>query len=218
MTLENYELAYAGMSDDEILRLACEASTLTEEARRALTGELSKRKLTEKDVLEYGQHLASVKAGEMAENKKYLARSFLGFGTAIYGKRDFHWDGSYTTTKWITLCWLPVFPLESFRLARIRPGATGCELRITKHYVGHGFPWTTRYWVYSEGPINRRQVVFVYTFVVVLVLTVMRAPHTSPQAALAHVGALCIVPWALRKAAARPRDQSPRNLRNSERS
>lgn len=99
MSAPNCEIIYAGMSDDEILHIACEASDLREEARGTLNGELRKRKLTEKDISEYREQLALIRRGEMAANQNYVARSFLGVGTTIYGKRDFHSDGSYYNDK-----------------------------------------------------------------------------------------------------------------------
>lgn len=57
MSAPNCEIIYAGMSDDEILHIACEASDLREEARGTLNGELRKRKLTEKYISEYREQL-----------------------------------------------------------------------------------------------------------------------------------------------------------------
>ena len=44
---------------------------------------------------------------------------FNGCGTAILGKRDFRLDGTYVTTAWFTLCWLPIKPLESYRISSV---------------------------------------------------------------------------------------------------
>lgn len=137
MPIENYEVVYSKMSDDEILHLACEGSGLREEARYALNGELKKRKLTEHEVSEYRQHLASIKPGVLAENQKYLTRSFMGYGTALYGKRDFHPDGSYITTMWVTMLWVPVFPLKSLRISKTPPATQTVEPKLTKHYYGY---------------------------------------------------------------------------------
>jgi hypothetical protein len=204
MSIADYEATYSGMSDDEILHLACEASGLREEARSALNSELNKRNLTGRDVSEYGQRLASIKPGEMAENQKYLARSFMGFGTSLYGKRDFRSDGSYTTTKWVTLFWVPVLPLGSLRVGKVRTGSRTGEPRLSKHYVAYFFSWTTKYWVYSEELSNQRQVLFVYAFVLALIVTVRSTAHISPKVSLVLLGSLCIVPWLIRKMATRP--------------
>jgi hypothetical protein len=206
MSITNYESTYSQMSDEEILRLACEESDFRDDARHALNGELKRRRLTEKDVSEYGQRLASIKPGAMATNQRYVARSFMGFGTSIYGKRDFHSDGSYTTTKWITLLWIPVLPLASLRVGK-KPDAAGtAKLRFTKHYTTHFSRWTTEYWVYSDEPVNKKQVLFVYAYVLLVCVAAIRAAYLLSAASsgnqlkifLVPLGSLCILPWVLR--------------------
>ncbi len=47
--------------------------------------------------------------------------SFNGFGTTLYGKREINpADGSYIATKWIILLFLPVFPLDSYRVIKVK--------------------------------------------------------------------------------------------------
>ena len=203
MSVANYEAAYAGMSDDELLRLACEASGLREEARQALNGELKKRKLTQSDVSECEQRLAVLQPGAMAENQEYIVRSFAGFGTALYGKRDFHSDASYLTTKWITLLWIPVFPLASIRVGKSRPDCGTAERKVSKHYLGHYASWTTEYWVYSEGPINRTQVFSVYAFVLAMAAIERSPAYLSRRVVFVLFGTLCMLPWILRSTATR---------------
>lgn len=41
---------------------------------------------------------------------------FNGCGTAYYGRRDVGSDGSYLTTLWITLIWVPLLPLRTYRV------------------------------------------------------------------------------------------------------
>ncbi len=43
-------------------------------------------------------------------------RSWRGTGTMFYGQCDFYQDGSYITTKWITLIYVPVWPISSHRV------------------------------------------------------------------------------------------------------
>jgi len=38
--------------------------------------------------------------------------TFNGFGTSLYGARDFQPDGSYTTTEWLVGFYFPVWPLK----------------------------------------------------------------------------------------------------------
>lgn len=47
-----------------------------------------------------------------------MAGSLNGFGTTFYGERDFRADGSYVTTEWVILGYLPAIPLCSHRLIR----------------------------------------------------------------------------------------------------
>jgi hypothetical protein len=42
-----------------------------------------------------------------------------GIGTKYYGKAERWPDGSYITTKWIVLFFVPILPLGSFRVKRI---------------------------------------------------------------------------------------------------
>ena len=206
MSVANYEETYAGMSDDELLRLACEASGLREEARYALNGELKKRQLTQSDVTECEKRLATLLPGAMAANQKYVARSFAGCGTTLYGKRDFHYDGSYLTTKWITLFSVPVFPLASIRAGKTRPDSGTAERKLSNHYLGHYASWTTEYWVYSEGPINRAQFS-------ACTPSFWQWPRSKEAQNIcreglfsSYFGTLCMLPWILRSTATRSHD------------
>jgi hypothetical protein len=42
-----------------------------------------------------------------------------GCGTSWFGKSQEKSDGSYIVTEWITLFWLPIFPLNSKRVLEI---------------------------------------------------------------------------------------------------
>lgn len=42
--------------------------------------------------------------------------SFNGCGTRLYGNREQGDDGSFVTTEWITLVYLPIIPIRSFRV------------------------------------------------------------------------------------------------------
>lgn len=39
-----------------------------------------------------------------------------GSGSMFYGHKDVAPDGSYTTTEWFTIFWIPIFPISSFRV------------------------------------------------------------------------------------------------------
>jgi hypothetical protein len=45
-----------------------------------------------------------------------MPRSFNGCGTRYYGSRDKNPDGSYVTTVWVTLIFVPIIPLRSYRV------------------------------------------------------------------------------------------------------
>ena len=46
--------------------------------------------------------------------------NFNGIGTDYYDEYDFRPDGSYVTTEWASLFYLPLFPIRSVRLIRLR--------------------------------------------------------------------------------------------------
>ena len=89
-----------------------------------------------------------------------MGQSYNGFGTGIYGKRDFYPDRSFLTTQWIILFWLPIVPVKSMR---VLPGATSGFL---------GFSWSTEYAIYSENRPNAKQVLCVYGFLLAVYLSV----------------------------------------------
>jgi uncharacterized membrane protein len=41
-----------------------------------------------------------------------------GIGTTLIGKKDKDIDGSYITTKWFTFFFLPIIPLNSYRVIK----------------------------------------------------------------------------------------------------
>ncbi len=47
-----------------------------------------------------------------------MAQAINGIGTAFYGQREFRADGSYITTEWFILCFVPILPLRSIRVIR----------------------------------------------------------------------------------------------------
>ena len=47
--------------------------------------------------------------------------SFNGIGTKLYGKRDFNQaDQSYIATKWLIILFLPIIPLASYRVTKVK--------------------------------------------------------------------------------------------------
>lgn len=84
-------------------------------------------------------------------------RSFNGFGTTYYGERDNHLDGSYVTTEWVILYFVPVIPLRSLRV--IYRGATEPK----KEWPA--LPGTVHHFdIVERQKINWKQVLCVYGF------------------------------------------------------
>lgn len=54
-----------------------------------------------------------------------------GFGTKYYGQRDFRSDGSYVTTNFFCLGFLPVVPLHS---VRVIPDSKNSAMPFSKNY------------------------------------------------------------------------------------
>jgi hypothetical protein len=48
--------------------------------------------------------------------------SLNGCGTRYYGRRDVQQDGSYVTTNWVSLFFVPVLPIASYRVLPIAGG------------------------------------------------------------------------------------------------
>ncbi len=48
-----------------------------------------------------------------------MTRNLNGIGTTYYGRCRFRADGSFETTAWIVLIWVPIFPLRTVRAMRI---------------------------------------------------------------------------------------------------
>jgi hypothetical protein len=58
--------------------------------------------------------------------------SINGCGTRYYGKRDKLQDGSYITTEWITLFFIPIIPLRSFRVRSVSKQSTWALIASAK--------------------------------------------------------------------------------------
>jgi hypothetical protein len=84
-----------------------------------------------------------------------MARTFQGFGTSFVGQRDFGADGSYITTEWVVLFFVPVVPLRSFRVTKTtRTGGMNVIVHSKQSYLAR------------KLPLHFKQVFCVYGFVV----------------------------------------------------
>lgn len=103
-----------------------------------------------------------------------VGRSHNGFGTTIYGKRDFLADGSFVTTKWVVFFWIPILPLSSMRV-RLAKQAQPPDHWLASLFLALGgvlaFRSSANYLVYSKRRPVPQQVVYVYAFVLALGLT-----------------------------------------------
>lgn len=59
--------------------------------------------------------------------------AFNGCGTRFYGERDRAEDGSYVTTEWITLFYLPLVPIRSYRVLPVGKG-TNILIHSSQNY------------------------------------------------------------------------------------
>ncbi len=60
-----------------------------------------------------------------------MPSSVNGFGTKYYGQRDFRPDGSYITTNFFCLAFVPVFPIHS---VRVIPDPKNSAIPFSKNY------------------------------------------------------------------------------------
>lgn len=72
-----------------------------------------------------------------------------GCGNKYLGQDDFESDGSYITTEWTCLLWIPIYPVASYRVYK----------KDTKHIL---LGTSTNYQV-KQVPLNRKQVKEGYT-------------------------------------------------------
>lgn len=100
---------------------------------------------------------ASTEKAAAPTAKPLRSASFQGIGTMLIGKRDFYTDGSYITTQWFVLFFVPMFPIRSLRVC-----PTGSGERRSRF----GFGWRESYTVYAQTSPNLKQVLSVYLFTV----------------------------------------------------
>jgi hypothetical protein len=78
-----------------------------------------------------------------------MPKSFNGTGTMYYGQREVGPDGSYITTEWVTLAWIPLIPLKSYR---VLPNGKGKNFAV---YQSQGYS-------VRQVPLNDEQIRNVY--------------------------------------------------------
>jgi hypothetical protein len=122
-----------------------------------------------------------------------MAFTFNGIGTTFYGARDFALDGSYTTTEWFVLVYIPIIPLRSLRIRNAQGG---------KNLV---FYTSEQYAVFSKGRPNPKQVLSIYGWCAALVacagLEKVPVVGQVPLLPITCMIAVAFLPWILRRLA-----------------
>lgn len=85
-----------------------------------------------------------------------MALRFHGIGMIDYGERDYQPDGSFVTTQFFAVVYLPLFPLISKRISYSR-------ISDYSSYDADG------YFVAEILPLNRNQVLSVYAWVIAII-------------------------------------------------
>jgi hypothetical protein len=161
---------------------------------------MTERNLTAANIAAYVQEISAIR--EAKRRERPVARTFNGFGTKLYGKRDFLHDGSYLTTLWIVLFWFPLIPLRSFRVQDAGPGERTCLPGWSKMYV-----------IVQESRPNLWQALSVYGFSLGFGGILAAPTVTEPYKWIALL-LWSFVPWAVRtlaKKAATPSNHDNAN-------
>jgi hypothetical protein len=125
LQLQDFARQYAGMQDEELLRLALAPQELMPEALDALNAEMSRRGLRSEE------HLQAFRVQEEHREKKFELRELQrkkllypqGLGQARFCKADYTSDPAtgyeeFRTTFFFLLFWLPLFPVGTYRVRR----------------------------------------------------------------------------------------------------
>ena len=92
-----------------------------------------------------------------------MAFTFHGVGTMVYGERDYWPDGSFVTTEWFVVAYVPIAPIISKRVSHTRNSDYST--------------YDDGYFVYETLPLDRRQVVSVYGWLAAISAPFACGPH-----------------------------------------
>ena len=117
--------------------------------------------------------------------------SINGFGTTFYGECDYQPDGSFVTTYWIILAFLPIIPLYSARIFYSESGLFNTQYQ------------------YEKLPVNWQQVVRIWAFVIgtaagfigclhIISSVLASDDHRSATILLVYLTAAALLPHFLR--------------------
>jgi hypothetical protein len=146
---------YNSKSDDELLVIYSEADELTADAREALKAEMNRRGLTEREASDYREEIAfeNRREAKQKEHKKLTGGSNRHFGRQNILLFPNTGRERFDTTFFYTFMYLPVVPIGSYRIERIKNR------------------WREKVIVLGKLPLNWEQVLqaWVFTGVVALV-------------------------------------------------
>lgn len=80
-----------------------------------------------------------------------MTSSINGIGSKLYGKCEIDADGSYITTKWFILAFIPILPMSSMRVLDVS---------------------SSQYQILEELPINWGQVFRIWAYALVLLFLI----------------------------------------------
>jgi hypothetical protein len=89
-----------------------------------------------------------------------MAYTYYGIGTTFYGERDFRLDGTYITTEWVVLFYLPLIPMRSLRVQHL-----GTEPRFSFFGIGA----SRKFRILEKGTPNRKQVLYTYGYAALII-------------------------------------------------
>jgi len=89
-----------------------------------------------------------------------MANSFNGIGTSFYGQSRFEEDGSFVTTKWFIIGFVPIIPMASARVKYL--GTSGVPF----------FSRTSNFEMLKELPVDGLQVLKTWAYVVFIIALV----------------------------------------------
>jgi len=165
---------YLNLTDDEVLQLAVELGELTDDARLALDSELSRRKLSVKDIqshkiaYEHAQKLEQARTQRRILNRGSYNNSGIGFG--FRGKRNVHRDPSgqseqYDSTRWFVVFWIPIFPIATFTVRRTITRPMGINFKSDPQIVArHPRDWEhiLRTWVKTAAILLALRLLYLF--------------------------------------------------------
>jgi hypothetical protein len=89
-----------------------------------------------------------------------MAYSLWGFGTGFRSDTPLLPDGTFITTKWITLFYVPIIPLRSYRVKYL---GSSSEFHFT------GFSSTSQYHIMQKIPWDARKVTKFWLYIIAII-------------------------------------------------